>query len=61
MIGVCKLRGMRRGLEEGRCPLCKEDEDVIHKLLKCSETRKWREQFLSRKWLNINEDVAKRE
>jgi hypothetical protein len=51
MIGVWKLRMMRRGLEEGRSPLCREDEDVIHVLLKCSETRKWREQFLNRKWL----------
>jgi hypothetical protein len=36
---------MRRGLEEGRCPLCREDEDVIHILLKFSEKRKWRENF----------------
>jgi hypothetical protein len=35
--------------------LCSEDEDPVHILLKCSETRKWREQFLSRKWLSLNE------
>jgi hypothetical protein len=58
MIGVCKLRGMRRGLGEGRCPLCREDEDVIHILLKCSETRKWRERFFNRKWLIVNEEVT---
>jgi hypothetical protein len=46
---------MRKGFEKGRCPLCSEDEDPIHILLKCSETRKWREQFLSRKWLRLNE------
>jgi hypothetical protein len=38
--GIWKLRGMRKGLEKGRCPACSEDEDVIHILLKCSETRK---------------------
>jgi hypothetical protein len=27
-------------------------------LLKCSEIRKWREQFLSRKWLIVNEEVV---
>jgi hypothetical protein len=47
--GIWKLRDMRKGFEKGRCPLCSEDEDSIHILLKCSETRKWREQFLSRK------------
>jgi hypothetical protein len=38
--GIRKLRGMRKGFEKGRCPLCSEDEDAIHILLKCSETRK---------------------
>jgi hypothetical protein len=47
---------MRKGSEKGRCPLCSEEEDPI--LLKCSETRKWREQFLSRKWLRLNELIA---
>jgi hypothetical protein len=33
-------------------------EDPIHILLKCSETRKWREQFLRRKWLRLNEWIV---
>jgi hypothetical protein len=49
---------MRKGFEKGRCPLCSEDEDAIHILLKRSETRKWREKFLSRKWLKLNEWIA---
>jgi hypothetical protein len=49
---------MRKGSEKGRCPLCSEDEDAIHILLKCSETRTWREQFLSRKWLGLNEWIV---
>jgi hypothetical protein len=59
--GIWKLRGMRKGFEKGRCPLCREDEDAIHILLKCSETRKWREQLLSRKWLYVNEEVVYKE
>jgi hypothetical protein len=49
---------MRKGFTKGRCPLCSEDEDAIHILLKCSETRMWREQFLSRKGLMLNEWIA---
>jgi hypothetical protein len=49
---------MRKGFENGRCPLCSEDEDPIHILLKCSETRKWREQFSSRKWRRLNEWIV---
>jgi hypothetical protein len=56
--GIWKLRGMRKGFEKGRCPLCSEEEDAIHILLKCSETRKWREQFLSRKWLRLSELIV---
>jgi hypothetical protein len=49
---------MRKGFENGRCPLCREEEKLLHILLKCSETRKWRERFLSRKWLIVNEEVT---
>jgi hypothetical protein len=49
---------MRKGFEKGRCPLCSEEEDPTHILLKCSETRKWREQFLSREWLRLNEWIV---
>jgi hypothetical protein len=56
--GIWKFRGTRKGLEEGRCPLCNEHEDAVHILLKCPETRKLREQVLSRKWLTANEEIA---
>jgi hypothetical protein len=34
-----KLRGIRRGFERGRCPLCLGEEDAKHILLKCPETK----------------------
>jgi hypothetical protein len=30
----------------------------VHILLKCPETRRLKEHFLSRKWLTINEEIA---
>jgi hypothetical protein len=51
--GIWKLRGTRKGSENGTCPLCNEEEDV-HILLKCPEKIRLREYFLSRKWLTIN-------
>jgi hypothetical protein len=56
--GIWKLRGMRKGLEIGRCPLCNGEENEIHTLLKCPETRRLREHLLSRKWQIINEELA---
>jgi hypothetical protein len=48
-VGIWKLRGVRKGLEIGRCPLCSGEEDAVHIILKCPETRRLRE-HLSRKW-----------
>jgi hypothetical protein len=47
--GIWNLRGIRKGLEIGRCPLCNGEEDAIHILLKCPETIRLREHLLSRK------------
>jgi hypothetical protein len=58
--GIWKLRGIRRRFERGRCPLCLGEEDAKHILLKCSETKKWREECVNSNWLNINEDLAYR-
>lgn len=49
---------MRKEFEKGRCPVCSEDVDVVHTILKCSEMRKWREKHLSREWLFVNEEIA---
>jgi hypothetical protein len=56
--GIWKLRGMRKGLEIGRCPLCNGKEDAIHILLKCPEIRRLREHLLSRKWQIINDELT---
>jgi hypothetical protein len=48
--GIWKLRGVRKCLEIGMCPLCNGEEDAIHIPLKFPETRRLREHLLSRKW-----------
>jgi hypothetical protein len=47
--GTWKLRGMRKGSEIGRCPLCNGEEDAVHIPLKFPETIRLREHLLSRK------------
>jgi hypothetical protein len=58
--GIWILRGIRRGFERGSCPLYLGEEDAKHLLLKCSETKKGREECANCNWLNINEDLAYR-
>jgi hypothetical protein len=36
------------------------EEDVKHILLKCTETKKWREECVNSNWLIINEDLPYR-
>jgi hypothetical protein len=48
---------MRKCGENGRCPLCsEEEEDVSHVLLKCSATGEWLETILNNK--NFWEEVT---
>jgi hypothetical protein len=56
--GIWELRGIRKGSEIGRCPLCNEEEDGVHILLKHPETRRLREHLLSRKLKIIKEELA---
>jgi hypothetical protein len=56
--GIWKLRGIRRGFEKGRCPLCWEEKNAKHILLKCKESKKWREEWVNSNWPNINEDLV---
>jgi len=33
------MRGLRKGAERGRCPLCEEEKNESHILLKCKEMK----------------------
>jgi hypothetical protein len=41
-----------------KVPLCWGEEDVKHILLKCKESKKWREELANSNWPNINEDLV---
>jgi hypothetical protein len=58
--GFWKLRRIRRGSDRGRFPPCLGEMEAKHIMLKCPETKKWREELVCNKWLNINEDIAYR-
>ena len=59
--GIWKLRRIRRGSEEGRYLLCVGEKDSEHVLLKCRETKQWRENLVCGKWLILIETVALKE
>jgi hypothetical protein len=57
-LGIRKLRGSRKGVEKGTCPLCLGKEDTKHILLECLETNDWRMEMLCERWLDINEEMV---
>jgi hypothetical protein len=46
LSGVWKLRGIRKKIDKGCCPLYLDKDDVKHLLLSRPETRKWRRKFV---------------
>lgn len=52
------MRGIRNGIEGGKCPLCGGVENAIHRLLKYPESQRWREKLLNRRCLAMNQEIA---
>jgi hypothetical protein len=57
-LGIWKLRGSRKGVEKGTCPLCLGKEDIKHILLECPETKDRRMEMLCKRLLDINKEIA---
>jgi hypothetical protein len=53
-----KLRVIKKKMDGGRCLSRFGKEDSKNVLMSCTETRKWRTQFLNRKWRNVSDKVA---
>jgi len=48
-LGIWKVKCKRRSVGKGRCLLYKEEENVVHILLRSNEIQRWREVFLDNK------------
>jgi hypothetical protein len=59
-LGIWKLRGSRKGVEKGTCPLCLGKKDTTHILLECPGTKIWGTEMLCKRRLDINEEVVYR-
>jgi len=47
-------------MAKGRCHSCAGEESELYLLLKCPKTQKWGEEFLSRKWHHIKQEITTR-
>jgi len=46
------------GSRGGTCRLCRGEHYATDILLNCQEQKRWRKNFLDKKWLQVNEEVA---
>jgi hypothetical protein len=52
-MGVWKLKGVRRNIEQGIRPLCNKEEGWSH-ILRCDETKSWREDLVDKRFTNVD-------
>jgi hypothetical protein len=48
-MGTCRLKGVGGNTEQGTCPMCNKEEGWSH-ILRCVETRSWREGLVHKRF-----------
>jgi hypothetical protein len=56
-MGVWRLRGMRRNIDKGVCPVCRTEGGGKH-ILQCEGARVWRDRWLERKFTSIHTEIG---
>jgi hypothetical protein len=53
------LKGVWGHREQGICPMCNKEDGWSH-ILRCEETRSWREEPVDKRFINIEPDIGMR-
>jgi hypothetical protein len=56
-MGIWKLKGVRRNIEQGTCPVCNKEEGWSH-LLRCGETKSWRENLDDKRFTSVDLEIG---
>jgi hypothetical protein len=51
-MGIWRLKGVRGNTEQGMYPVCNKEEGWSH-ILRCAETRSWREELVDKRFTSI--------
>jgi hypothetical protein len=55
-MGVWRLKGVRGNTEQGMCPMCNKEEGWSN-ILRCEETRSWREEPVDKRFINFETEI----
>jgi hypothetical protein len=56
-MGIWRLKGMRRNIYNGVCPVCRKEEGGSH-ILQREGTSVWRDRWLERKFTRIHPEIG---
>jgi hypothetical protein len=56
-MGIWKLKGVRRNIEQGICPLCNKEEGWSH-ILRCDETKSWRNDLVDKRFTSVDPEIG---
>jgi hypothetical protein len=56
-LDIWKLKGVRRNIEQGICPLCNKEGGRSH-ILRCDETKSWREDLVDRRFTSVDPEIG---
>jgi hypothetical protein len=58
-MGIWRLKGVRGNTEQGMCPICNKEGGWSH-ILRCAETRSWREELVDKRFTSIEPETRMR-
>jgi hypothetical protein len=54
---IWRLKGIRKNIEIGICPICRKEEELSH-ILRCDRTKMRREEILYKRFWNIDPEIG---
>jgi hypothetical protein len=58
-MGIWRLKGVRGNTEQVMCPMCNKEEGWSH-ILRCAETRSWREELVEKRFTSTEPEIGMR-
>jgi hypothetical protein len=56
-MGIWKLKGVRRNIEQGICPMYNKEEGWSH-ILRCGETKSWRNDLADKRFTSVDPEIG---
>jgi hypothetical protein len=56
-MGIWRLKGIRKNVEIGICPICRKEKELSH-ILRCDGTKTWREEILDERFWNVDPEIG---